>query len=146
MRWKQIVVMVAVACVAFPASGNWNHAYAEAGYGGGDSCYITGSPSNDFFCSEWDEYDMSSDGDSGGGGGGGGDARACGRYDKGLCGGTNTHKTYSKRCIEWRVTDANGSITFTPTQPTGLGLGFSSECSTWFEVTKEITTPNRWDR
>ncbi len=149
MHWKRIVVAVAVACMAFPASGNWNRAYAVAAYvGENDGCYILGSPSNDFFCSQWDEYDMSTGGDGGGGGGGGGGGdsygRECGRGTFQLCGGTNTRKTFTKTCIEWRVTAANGTVALTIWKPTSLALGFSSECATWVEVTTEITTPNRW--
>lgn len=149
MHWKRIVVAVAVACVAFPASGNWNRAYAEAGYeGDGGSCYILGSPSNDFFCTEWDEYDITSDNDGAGssGGGGGGPDKVCGRFTRALCGGTNTHRVYIKTCSEWTVTSVNGSISVVPTKPIGLGLGYTAECSGWTEVTKETTTPNRWNQ
>lgn len=147
MRWKRIVAAVAIACMAFPASGNWNRAYAEYGYpGGSDGCYIPGSPSNDFFCTTWDEFDLGSGGYNGGGGGGGGATygKDCGRNNFQLCGGTNTRRTYTKTCTEWRVTAANGTVSLTLMKPTSLALGYSSECSTWLEVTTEITTPNRW--
>jgi hypothetical protein len=149
MMWKRLFIASAVAVAAFAtASSNPRQAHAEMAYTSADGggCYILGSPSNDFFCSEYEYSDgYYSIGGTDGSGDPSTDTRICGTFDRLLCGGTTTKVVEQYQCNQWKVTDVNGNVTVLGNKPTGLGAGYTVECSNYTKTTTTTVTNNRWD-
>lgn len=118
MNLKQTVIAFMVAAVATAATGRLGILRAQGGECGDEnvSCEET----------VWDELD-----DGGGWWGGDGDGGAfpapCTAFGTGAKCGTRTTTTTVTRCTEYRITEANGEITFSPTKPSGGG-GFTFSC------------------